>query len=231
MARKSGCFLVITLILSVSRLWAGDYASFVDLGFSPDGSIYMFGQYGVRYQTWQPWAELFVVDVPRNDFVTGGRISYSHDQPIPAGQDGAGALYRLIARNTALADKYGINFMRQGQPLYIALENGSIAGESIGFRDFASGASYTARLIPRVEGAGEDIKSSFYINVERTEWDGSLKSYTVGTPEIKRPLVEGYRIKKVIVAPHDGSLIFVIEMTRRGEEGVDIRYMVEALRL
>jgi predicted secreted protein len=53
----------------------------------------------------------------------------------------------------------------------------------------------------------------------------------VGTPHLKRTQVLGYRIKKVIVAPQDGSLIFVIEMSQRGEGGIDIRYMVEAVSL
>jgi predicted secreted protein len=229
--KKLFWFVMIALILSVSCLWAGDSASFVDLGFSPDGKVYMFAQYGVQYKTWKPWADLFVVDVPRNNFVSGGKISYSHSQPVVAGQDGSGALYRLISRNTALADRYGVDFLRQGQSLYVAVDKGSTTGETIEFRDFETGSSYTARLVSLVEGSGTGLKSSFYITLERQARDGARKTYTVGTPQIKRPLVSGYRIKKVIVAPHDGSLIFAIEMTQPGEGGIDIRYMVEALRL
>ena len=42
-------FLAIAgvLIIGSTALWAGDSASFVDLGFSRDGSFYMFAQYGV----------------------------------------------------------------------------------------------------------------------------------------------------------------------------------------
>ena len=53
----------------------------------------------------------------------------------------------------------------------------------------------------------------------------------MGTPQVKRPLVASYNIKKVIVDPRGDSIIFVIEMKKQGEGGVDIRYMVEALRL
>jgi predicted secreted protein len=227
-------FLLAALIpfVALASLQAGDSASFVDLGFSPDGRIYMFAQYGVQSGSLRPWADLFVVDVPRNNFVSGGRISYTHDSPVLAGQDGSGALYRIIARNASMAEQYGVSFLRQGQPLYIALNNDPPAtGEIIEFRDFESGNSYRANLVPYVEGAEDSLKSSFYINLERTTPGGARQSYTVGTPHLKRPHIAAYRIKKVMIAPRDGSIIFVIEMKQRIAGGYDIRYMVEAARL
>ncbi|MDR3167325.1 MAG: DUF2259 domain-containing protein [Treponema sp.] len=231
--KKTLCFIIIAIILSLPCLWAGDIASFVDFGFSPDGKTYMFGQYGVQANSLKPWADLFVVDVPQNNFVPNGKISYIHNSPVIAGQDGSGALYRLISRNASLADRYSISFLLQGQPLYVSTENGSppVSGETIEFRDFESGASYKANLVFLTEGTGGNLKSSFYINLERNGRDGSKKTYTVGTPQLKRDLILSYRIKKVMTAPQDGSIIFVIEMRKQGTDGVDIRYMVEALRL
>jgi predicted secreted protein len=228
---KSFCFMLTLWVLSAAGLWAGDVAAFVDLGFSPDGKIYMFAQYGVQAGNLRPWADLYVVDVPQNNFVTGGRISYTHDRPVVAGQDGSGALYHLLSRNAALADRYGVNFLHQGQPLYLSLDEDHPAlPETIEFRDFEQGFTYRATLISTVEGRGEGLRSSFYINVERTARDGSRKSYVLGTPELQRPRIESYRIRKVVVAPQDGSVIFVIEMKKPVEGGHDLRYMVEALR-
>jgi predicted secreted protein len=230
--RKTFLLVVLTLVGTVSVLWAGDAATFVDLGFSPDGKIYMFAQYGVQSKTLRPWADLFVVDVVRNNFVNGGRISYTHDTSVLAGQDGSGALYRIISRNTTLADQYEVNFLRQGQPLYIALDNDPpFSGESIEFRDFETGNAFRASLAASVEGTGDNMKSSFYINLETTSRNGTKKTYVVGTPQFKRPLIASYRIKKVMIAPHDGSIIFVIEMKKQAGGGYDIRYMVEAARL
>jgi predicted secreted protein len=232
--KKIIILLAGALIFGAGMLWAGDTASFVDLGFSPDGRTYMFAQYGVESKSLKPWADLFVVDVPRNNFVSGGRISYTHDSAVTAGQDGSGALYRIIARNASLADQYSVNFLRQGQPLYIALDNDSSStGETIEFRDFESGSSYRANLVPYTEGTGANLKSSFYINLEKwnTASNGASKTYTVGTPQLKRPLVASYKIKKVMIAPKDGSIIFVIEMKKQTENGFDVRYMVEAARL
>jgi predicted secreted protein len=232
--KKSFCLVLGALIFNGLRLWAGDNASFVDLGFSPDGRIYMFAQYGVESDTLRPWAELAVVDVPRNNFVAGGRVSYTHPGAVTNGQDGSGALYRLIAQNGALANRHGVDFLLQGYPLYLSLETSDRAGdggESIEFRDFQAGVSYKAVLIPTLEGGGAGLKSSFFINLERTARDGSKRSYTVGSPAVKRPLISSYRIRKVMTAPRDGSLIFVIEMKKSGSGGFDIRYMTEALRL
>jgi predicted secreted protein len=222
--------ILLISLTSLSGIWAGDAASFVDLGFSPDGKVYIFGQYGIQARTLRPWADLYVVDVPNNNFVPGGRISYIHSAPVAAGQDGSGALFRLIARNAALAERYSVDFLFQSQPLYVSLNGEDTGNGAIEFRDFEAGASYRASLVPTIEGQGASLKSSFYINLERTDSRGT-RAYVVGTPQLKRPLVASYRIRKAMIAPHDGSLIFVIEMNRQGENGTEIRYMVEAVRL
>jgi predicted secreted protein len=225
--------IVAVFVLVGAFLWAGDTATFVDLGFSPDGKIFMFGQYGVQSKTLKPWADLYVVDVPLNNFVSGGRISYVHPNSVVAGQDGSGALYRLTAKNAALAERYKVDYLFQGKPLYITLEDndGEEHRSTIDFRDFESEVDYKASLVPFVEGSGEDLKSSFYIDLESSSKNGAKRTYTVGTPQLKRPLIESYTISKVMIAPKDGSLIFVIKMKKQTNEGYDIRYMVEAVRL
>ena len=224
------CFTLL-LALCTFSLWAGDTAVFVDLGFSPDGKFFMFAQYGVQAGTLKPWAELFVVDVAHNNFVQGGKVSFVHDSPVIAGQNGSGALYRIIAKNAALADQYRVNYLNPGQPLYIATNGDpSPSGENIEFRDFISGNSYKANMVPYTEGAGQNLKSSFFINLE-CNTAGGKRTSVVGNPQIKRPLVEEYRINKVIIAPADGSLIFVIEMKKQAANGYDVRYMVETVKL
>jgi predicted secreted protein len=224
--------LLVVLIMGAPGLWAGDSASFVDLGFSPDGTIYMFAQYGVKTGTLKPWADMYVVDVLRNNFVSGGRISYTHDKAIEAGQDGAGALYRVITKNAEFIERYGLSYPNQGQPLYIALSGDpAYEGKTVAFRDFVSGVSYQADLVEKINGTGKNTQSSFYITLESVDGDGEAKRYTIGAPQLERPLIYAYRIKKVLVAPSGNSLIFVVEMNLHGENGPDVRYMVEVLRL
>jgi predicted secreted protein len=227
MVRKSFVIAVAALLIA-GAAWAGDTAVFTDLGFSPDGKTYMFGQYGVESGSLKPWADVFVVDVPSNNYVSGGKISYTHSGAVVAGQDGSGALFKLIADNAALAKRYGIDYLRQGQPLYVSLDSPAAAPASVEFRDFEAASSFKATMSTMNDAAG----SSFYITLERRRNDGSSKSYVVGNPKIKRAGVVGYRIAKVAVAPHDGSVIFVIEMKKQNAGGgIDIRYMVEALKL
>jgi predicted secreted protein len=233
--RKSICMVLFLMVLGLFSLRAGDVAAFVDLGFSPDGKVYMFAQYGVQSATLRPWAELFAVDVARNNFVAGGRLSYIHDSAAVPGQDGAGAFYRLISRNLSLAENHGVNFLTQGHLLYVALDNDALApaDNPIEFRDFNSGTAYRAALVPQITGSGSNLRSSFYINFESIAKNGSRKSYVAGSPQIKRPLVAEYRICKVVLDPRQGSVIFVIEQKIQSEagSGYDIRYMVEALPL
>jgi predicted secreted protein len=228
--KKNVLIIPIFFLACVSALWAGDSAVFIDLGFSPDGKTYMFGQYGVQLPSLKPWAELFVVDMKTNEFVPNGKASYTQDNAIKAGQDGSGILYQLLGNNTNLSSRYNINFQNQGQPLYISRnENPPERGETIDFRDFISGNSYRAQLIPTITGTGMNTRSSFYINLDVTS-NSQTKSYTVGTPSITRQRILSYNIKRVLIDSTGNSVIFVIEMKRAAENSFDIRYMVEAIR-
>ena len=226
---KNMLIFAVILFLGIQGLGAGDNASFVDLGFSPDGRTYIFAQYGVQSETLRPWADLFVVDVARNNFVPGGRINFVDSRPIRAGQDGSSALYHVITRNASLAQRHNVDFSLQGKPLFIVLDN-TVRNNTVEFRDFENEVFYRATLVSNVQGQGAGLRSSFLINIERIARDGSRKNYTVGTPQLWRPLIESYRIRKVLISPDEGSMILVIEMKRLEGEEYSIRYMVEALR-
>lgn len=230
-SKKTVLSICIIFFMCVSALWAGDSAVFVDLGFSPDGRTYMFGQYGVLSPSLKPWADIFVVDMATNNFVPNGKLSNTQNTPIKAGQDGSGILYQLVANNSSFTSRYRIDFQNQGQPLYISRnENPSAYGETIDFRDFLSGKSYVAQLIPTINGSGMNARSSFYINLEVRSPNNLIKSYVVGTPSVVRQQILSYNIKKVLIDSTGNSLVFVIEMKRAAENGHDIRYMVEVVR-
>jgi predicted secreted protein len=229
--KKTVCILFIILFTSVSVLWAGDTAVFVDLGFSSDGRIYMFGQYGVQSPSLRPWADIYIVDVVTNSFVQNGKVSLIDSVPIKAGQDGSGILHKLVSNNSSLTNRYDINFQNQGLPLYISRdENPPSHGEKIDFRDFLSGKTYKAQLIPTTTGSGQNVKSQFYINLEVSS-PSQYRTYKVGSPTFTRQGIVQYNIKKVLINANGNSVIFVIETLRVTDNGFDVRYMVEALRL
>jgi len=230
--KKTIIGIFIILLTCVSALWAGDSAVFVDLGFSQDGRTYMFGQYGVLSPSLKPWAELYVVDVASNTFVPNGRANITQDTPIQAGQDGSGVFHRLVSGNSSLSSRNGIHFHNQGLPLYISRDEFPPArGERIDFRDFISGKSFRAQLIPTISGSGKNVRSQFYLTLEVSSPNGQLRIYTVGTPNYTRQGISQYNIKRVLIDTNGNSIIFVIEMKRAVENGFDIRYMVEAVRL
>ena len=207
-------------------------AVFADLGFSPDGRIYMFGQYGVQTGNLKPWADLFIVDVAANKFVPNGRITHVRETPITAGQDGSGVFFRQLAVHAGLANRHGIDFSNQGLPLYISRNpNPPANGETIEFRDFISGNSYKAELVPTITGSGQNTRSSFIIRLETRSANGQVRNHTVGTPQVSRPLITQYNFKRVFIDSSGKSLVFVIEMRRLSAAGFDIRYMVETLRM
>jgi predicted secreted protein len=222
-------FLFFTII---SNIYAGDVANFKDLGFSPDGSIYMFGEYGVTGATLQPWARLNIVDVKQNEFVPGGRLSYKHDTKVIAGTDGEGALYAIIGQNPEITNRYGMNYLKQGHPLFITLlENDNSALETITFRDFDKGDNYKVDLHSSLPVYNSQSGSSFYLNVEKTSARGAKTNYLVGSPEVKRAGVTAYSIKKVTIKPETSSIVFIIELRLSSKDGSDVRYMVETLKL
>lgn len=50
---------------------AGDFAEFRSLGFSPDGSVFAFEQYGIQDGSGFPYAERYFINVETDTFVTG----------------------------------------------------------------------------------------------------------------------------------------------------------------
>ena len=63
--------MLMFALLSFS-VFAGDVAAFEDIGFSADGKYYVFGQYGKTDKKFQGWADIYQVDIEKNDYVSKG---------------------------------------------------------------------------------------------------------------------------------------------------------------
>jgi predicted secreted protein len=227
---RTRAFLVLLLLsLSWGPAAAGDVATFQNLGFSADARYFMFAQYGVQENSSYPYADLFVVQVASNQFTQGGVRSGLYKIPIEPGNDGRGALFNLLAEAPALKSTYGVDHTRVGRLLYILLD-GAEPQEELQFRDFESGKSYHIRLNQSSQGSGEQIKASFYLVVTVQQRSGDVDTFTVGLPNYWRPGVRRYRIKQVLLAPDDRSLVFVVGKEEQNGNGFNLRYMVETLR-
>lgn len=221
---------VICIIISVAYLPAGDSATFVNLGFSDDSRYFAFAQYGISAEEMKPYADIYLVDVIKNTFVTDGRFSRTYDTDIEAGQDGLGALLNGVTEKAALFRKHTIDFLSSGRLVYILID-GAQPKETLEFRDFEKEKKFLVNLRQEKFGSGDDVSSSFYISLTVTEAGGRSREYTIGLPNYRRPGVLRYRIHKVYFSPDETSLVFVVEKETVDSGGVNIRYMVETVSL
>lgn len=99
----------LMFILSISRATAGDTSELNILGFSEDGGIFAFEEYGVHDGSGFPYANRFYIDVDKDSFLSGSPIrvriedetaslNAARDQAKAAGQ-------AIIADDILLANK------------------------------------------------------------------------------------------------------------------------------
>ena len=225
------------LILSVFHgLFAGDSAVFVDEGFSSDGKVYVFGQYGTTDKSFQGWAELYADDIEKNDYIDGEfyRIKPSSVTKNKKGKDLYGD---LVGKSYFDYKKYNLKHATADKVLYIRESEAKGATEEILFKDFVSSVSadqafYSVKLFPTVKGSGANAKSSFYIELVKKDSDGNvLASQKIGNPQIERKGVLSYKIERILCSTDGSSIVFNIEKTCEDKTGVNIRFMVEAAKL
>lgn len=225
----------LAALLSLSALCAGDAAIFVETGFSSDGNTFIFGEYGMTDKTYRGWAEIFTVDIATNEFVAG-EVFRTNPSAATAGKSGREVYDALAAKNYATTRKYNCTTTSPDRVLYIRGDESKSQSDSIAFKDFSgaggSKANYDIALIPTVNGAGKNARSSFFIMLEKRDESGNvLLRQRIGSPDIVRNGVTGYRIEKIMCDSSATSFIFVIAKMVEDDAGLSIRYMVEAAKI
>jgi predicted secreted protein len=222
--------LIITLVFLPTFSFSGDIATFVNLGFSNNSKYFMFGLYGIEEKKSLPYAEIYTVDVGRNRFVTNGIKKKTFPQQVTSAQEGQGALFSLLHTIKGIKDRYGINHIESGRPLYILI-NGQKPKSSISFRDFITGHSYTVYLNQEQIGSGSNLGSTFHISLNIKFSSGAERDYTIGLPNYKRIGVLNYRIRQILISPNSKHLVFIVEKEEKDGSGVNVRYMVETVAI
>jgi predicted secreted protein len=223
--------MALSFALAASAsLSAGDIASFVNLGFSGDSSYFMFGQYGVSDGNGASYAEVYTVDNARNAFVPGTTLKASNSLSLDVGQDGSGTFFNLLEESARKASSCQIDHQRQGRLLYV-LMNGEEPKSELCFRDFKAGTEYKLMLDQKVLRVDGSVSSSFGLSVSQKKADGSVKMIEAGSPNVRRPGVSGYVIRRALLSPDERYLVVVIEKKEAAKDAVSVRYMVETLRL
>ncbi len=231
--KKILSFIILTFLLSIP-VWAGDLATYINLGFSEDSRYFMFGQYGIGGEDSLPYAEVYTVDVHANTFAPQGVRKEDYSTPPQAGQNGLGALLNLLRgigeSSSDIIDSCGIDHLVSGRMVYLLI-NGHTPKSEIEFRDFGSGNNYKVQLNQSRFGTGYDVSAAFHINLTVTDNQGRISAHTIGLPGYKRAGVKTYRIKQVVFSPDESSLVFIVEKEMETDAGVNIRYMAETVYL
>jgi predicted secreted protein len=228
MAKK--ILLSACILLAAIAAWSGDVAQFDNLGFSSDGRYFMFGQHGILEKTSYPYAELYLVDVPANSFVPQGTKKVSYTKGVEPGSTGLGALLNALGDMSGQKRQYRIDHLVTGRLLYL-LVDGVNPAETLEFRDFQAGTKYAVTLVQTPGTKDGAPAAAFSLKVTVTGKDGKAKDLTVGAPALARAGVKAYRVKQVILGPDGAALVFVIQKEEADGAGVNVRYMVETVRL
>lgn len=222
----------ILILCSVFAAFAGDVAAFEELGFSADGKYYSFAQYGITDKDFQGYAEIYIVDIAKNDFVKNGKF-LTEPSATTKGKSGVIIFDTLKTKNSKTIDAYKFNKSAIEDVLYIKPNDTKSSTESITVTDFEhttqdNPITYSFTLTPFFSGKGSSLTSSFYISVEKKDKDGVLiEKKVVGNPNVKRAKVSGYAIEKIICSKDAKNFVIIVEK-RSDENGTpDVRYMVE----
>lgn len=223
-------------IFAAFASFAGDSAVLVDNGFSADGNYYIFGQYGKIDKKFQGWAEIYTVDVLKNDYVDN-EVYRVKPSAVTFDKTGKEVYESLAGKNYLSIKKYNCTQNAPEQILYIREEEKKAGTDEIEFKDFISSVSddqayYKVVLVPTLSGEGINVKSSFYINLEKLDSKGAvLASQKIGNPGITRKGVKNYKIERIVCDKTGKKLVFIVEKTMEDKTGINIRYMIETARL
>ena len=214
----------------------GDAAHFVDEGFSKDGSVYVFGQYGKTDKTYNSYAEIYTVDVEKNAFIPSGVFKIAPGKG-DSDESGLQAYERLSAKSFLSLKKYELKKNSADNLLYVCEDESKKGTDIIEFTDFEvstveNPVKWNIKLIPTVTGKGANVSSSFYIDVKKIDHSGNvIKEFTVGSPSVVRKGICGYKIEKIIRDSSKNNLVFIVEKTVQEKDGFSFRYMVETFTI
>lgn len=213
--------IVLTFLAAPVLLFAGDGAIFTSLGFSKEGRYFAFAQYGEQDGSGFPYAELYIVDVEKNDFVSGGVIkNLWKDQDDPQAR-GIHVLLETRSSADSLLKKYGIDAKRQP---HFAVSHTADERDLV---EWKSRDGILLGLKLEQQGDGElgmfNSAAAFQLLLSQNK---KLLA-TIGNFKRFRKHVIRYDIDRVLTSEDDIAVIVVVRMTSIGFEGPNIRYMVE----
>ena len=123
------------MTITLAALCAGDVATFVDKGFSEDGKYYIFGQYGRTDKKYQGWAEIYQVDISKNDYVDGG-VFRTKPSAVTSDKNGIQVYEALEAKSYYYFKNIKTKKADADHVLYVCDDVNKTGSDKIVFKDF-----------------------------------------------------------------------------------------------
>jgi len=231
-------FVTLALLLCVVTAQAGDFAEFRPIGFSESGQYYAFAQIGVHDGSGFPYAELWVIDVLKNEQVGTSSIELTEEKDGAMGTPEQ-ALQKAI--EAAKLERFSIKANEiPGSDLLVHLPT-----------DHSTFTNNVFSVESRVEGGASGAVTKFEVKAETTKTEPAVKDIPaefgpaqllklsiVGLEEAKgtvQVLQEDKRLPKSrayplaytirrVTAFKDG-LVVIVSYTTPGFEGLNARYI------
>lgn len=229
------------MILAVAPAIAGDMAAVQSIGFSGDGSVYAFEEYGIQDGSGFPYSNIYMIDTVKDAYLPGTPIRI-----------------RLDDENVGLSDARRAA-MEKAQPLIAKYELGDNPGSLVAFNpvsemnvekhelryleypaDPAFGQAYTLKIeefsvAPSGSCVGQvDALAAFRLRL--TEKDGSPADelvYADKTVPASRGCTVGYRLGGAVTySPLGGAALHMalVNVLSHGFEGNDGRWIAVPVR-
>ena len=110
MRRIAGLLVGAVLLSLAGKAFAGDTSSLNVLGYSPDGKVFGFEEYGIGDGSGFPYSNVFFIDIAEDKFLPGTpiRIRAEEEAPLSKIRDMARAKAEPLMAKYKLADNPGV---------------------------------------------------------------------------------------------------------------------------
>ncbi len=222
--------------------YAGDFAHFKQLGFSESGQYYAFMQMGTHDGSGLPYAEVFVIDVKKNEIVASG----SYEAPTSEGAEtetdvSIDQACKKAIEATNLGKFAIVADQFPGDDLLVRLPTDHSKFSDIVFAtdNFAEGGAtgqatrYTVKVEttatkPADKSIPEDFGTAQLLKLS-VSWTEDEKARNLVIQDDKKlPLNRAYPLGYTVrrITGYNGGIVVIVSYETPGFEGPNVRYMV-----
>ncbi|WKC57959.1 DUF2259 domain-containing protein [Borrelia sp. P9F1] len=217
-------FFSLYLILH-SSLCSAEDVFFKNLGFSDDGSCFMFGEYSLEERGY--YSRVYFVDVCKNNFMRPGVYTRVFNEYIDYVDTAEKSLYELLKIVDYRVKGFNINHLNKGRNIYLYVQDGDPKVDSLDFVDFLTGNRYQVSINKSFKDSPKS--SAFTISFSVEDDDILVRDIRgIGRENYYRKDVIDYKIRQIFLFPKEDGIVFVVEKIVLDPSGAKYgRFMVE----